>query len=148
MERPKDDTYLRAGIAIVVIVVLLGLFGLQTPQQSLKSQKSVQSFVEVPADVPAAPVKITPAELRISRKSYAAGLDSRFIENGVESTTTTSGAQDTTLRITYALTGRVAANQIGKSLDFDHLKELGFKKVVLTNGFEDELNETFTWTVK
>jgi hypothetical protein len=27
------------------------------------------------------------------------------------------------------------ANDLGKKIDFDKLKQLGFKKVILTNGF-------------
>jgi hypothetical protein len=152
-DRFETNVVLWGGGAILVLVIIM-LANYSTHIQpapvvsstavsaASSSGQSTAPLAEVPADAP-----LTPAELRTSRKSYAAGLDRIFIENGVESTTKTAGPQDTTLHITHALTGRVAANRIGKSLDFDHLKELGFKKVVLTNGFQDELNETFSWTV-
>jgi len=71
-----------------------------------------------------------------------------MVDAGFEMTTKATGKQNTVLHIKYALTGRVTSNAIGKGLDFAQLRELGFKKVVMTNGFADELEETYTWTVQ
>ncbi len=70
-----------------------------------------------------------------------------MLDAGIESTTTAIGPKKATLRIKYALTGRVAANTLSKKLDFNELHLRGFRKVVLTNGFEGDLGRTFTWKV-
>jgi DNA-directed RNA polymerase subunit RPC12/RpoP len=90
---------------------------------------------------------LTPEQLHQARMQYAIELDRHLIDSGIESTTTATGPQETTLRITYALTSRVTANEFGKKLDFDRLKALGFKKVELTNGFHGELAQGFQWPV-
>ena len=69
-------------------------------------------------------------------------MDQSLIDKGIESTTTATGPGFTTLQITYALAGRVMANEFQKNFDFDRLKQLGFKKVVLTNG-----DQSFMWPV-
>ena len=107
-----------------------------------------------PSQVPAAEnvgnMKLTPptkAEQRFLRKDYAAELDQRLLERRIESTTRTTGPDSTTLVITYVLAGRVSAHGLANNLDWNRLKELGFKKVYLTNGLEGELHQGFTWDV-
>lgn len=82
------------------------------------------------------------------RKDYASRLDGKMLDAGIESTTKTSGPGDTTLLITDPLAGRVRAKVIANAMDFEHLKKLGFRKLVYTNGFEDELRTTFHWKVE
>jgi len=90
----------------------------------------------------------TPEVQRLSRILYAKVIDQKMVDAGFEMTTKATGKQNTVLHIKYALTGRVTSNAIGKGLGFAQLRELGFKKVVMTNGFADELEETYTWTVQ
>jgi hypothetical protein len=90
---------------------------------------------------------LTPEEKRQVRKDYAAKVDQRFIDAGIESTTNTGGTADTTLIIHDALAGRVRANIIGKSLNFPLLKEMGFKKVDYRNDFDGELFFGINWDV-
>lgn len=58
------------------------------------------------------------------------------------------GPDGTTLLITYALAGRVSANDLGKRLDFTRLHALGFKKVEFTNGMGGNLGTSFSWLVQ
>jgi hypothetical protein len=89
----------------------------------------------------------TPEELRQARLLYASEFDQHMIDAGIESKTTVKDSDWSTLQVTYALAGRVTANEFGKEIDFDRLKALGFKKVVLTNGFHGELGQAFEWLV-
>jgi hypothetical protein len=84
---------------------------------------------------------------QFDRFRYARDLDQHMIESGIESTTTAVGPDCTTLRITYALAGRVMANDLQNKIDFERLKQLGFKKVVLTNGFHGGGEQSFEWPV-
>ncbi|HVA16979.1 MAG TPA: hypothetical protein VMV59_04610 [Candidatus Dormibacteraeota bacterium] len=82
---------------------------------------------------------------RNARRIWAREVDSKLLDAGIESTTKTEGPRDTILVIQCALAGRVMEHQIS-STDFPVAAEaLGFKKLILTNGFGDDLDETFTW---
>lgn len=107
-----------------------------------------------PSQVPAAEnvgnMKLPPPtkqDLRSRRKAYAEEFDRNMIEHRIESTTKIGGPDSTTLEITCALASRVMANDVSKNLDWPLLKELGFRKVHLTNGFDGSLREGFTWDV-
>ena len=90
---------------------------------------------------------------------YAQEIDMQLLEAGIESTThatsypfhASSGScpekDNTALVVTYALTGRAAAQQFKEKLNFPELEACEFKKVVLTNGFSGSLGETFSWVV-
>ena len=78
---------------------------------------------------------------------YSIEFDRRMIEAGIESRTLPWDKNYTTLRVSCALTSRVFANEFGKKLDFDTLKALGFKKVVLTNDFGGGAGMQFEWPV-
>jgi hypothetical protein len=91
---------------------------------------------------------LSPQEMKEARNTYAREFDQKLIEAGIESRTLAWGPDDTTLQITDALAGRVTANEFGKKLDFDRLRELGFKKVVLTNGFGGDAGASFAWYVQ
>lgn len=90
---------------------------------------------------------LTPKQLREAREKYAITFDKKLIDAGIESRTIVWDRDETTLRVTYALTSRVTANEFGKKLDFDTLKALGFKKVILTNDFGGGMGMQFEWPV-
>jgi Zn-dependent protease len=77
----------------------------------------------------------------------AVEFDRHMIESGIESTSRVSGPDRTALQITYALAGRVTANEFGKKIAFGQLKALRFKKVILTNGFGGDLGQAYEWPV-
>jgi hypothetical protein len=105
---------------------------------STGSTISRDSVAETRAATPAA----LPRPTEMDRFRFAMDMDKSLIDKGIESTTTAIGPEFTTLQITYALAGRVVANEFQKNFDFDRLKQLGFKKVVLTNG-----DQSFMWPV-
>ncbi len=88
-------------------------------------------------------------ELRVQ---YAQIIDNATLDMGIESTTRATGPDRTTLYIKDVLAGRVGARAIERGLlsgpGLIALKALGFRKVVYTNGFESELGETYSWTIK
>ncbi len=71
-----------------------------------------------------------------ARKEYADRLESVYLDNGKNTTITALGSNATTLKIKWVLMSRVTANEYGKSTEFlQLLRELGFKKLILTDGY-------------
>lgn len=52
-----------------------------------------------------------------------------------------SGRDNTTIKLTYVLIGDVFVHHCGKGEDIQILRELGFTKVLLSDGY------TKTWTI-
>lgn len=124
------------------LVIILGWIILKAMYHS--TETSMAETAKKAAFIQAA----TPEQLRLERKKYAEDLDLEFIDEGIESKTTTMGPADTTLKIKYALLGRVAADRFGRRLNFKQLKSIGFKKVFLTNDFSGALRESYSWPVE
>ena len=83
-----------------------------------------------------------------ARKAYASTLENNMLDRGVNMTITAIGKGATTLRLEYVLTSKVAAHALGKNDQFwTEVRGFGFKKVLMTNGFESSLGETWTWKV-
>ncbi len=116
-----------SGIAVIIVFVIAVAQNDSTP---------------TPGGTPVAAISDAPdpyADTAENRAHYAATIDQLMLDAGIESTTTSIGPKKATLRIKYTLTGRVAANTLSKKLDFNELHLRGFRKVVLTNGFEGDL---------
>jgi len=131
-----------AGVVIVLLVLMRVL--------SVVSQNPEPRPSQIPAAENIGTLKLPPPtklEQRSLRKAYAAEFDQNMIEHRIESTTRAEGPENTTLTITCALTSRVMANDVSKNLDWDRLQQLGFRKVRLTNGFDGEMREGFSWNV-
>jgi hypothetical protein len=76
---------------------------------------------------------------RAARKEYAKVIDQKLLDMGIESKTFTDGKAATTLVIQDVLAGRVRQNAIEKNDTlFDQMRQLGFKKLKYTNGFESD----------
>jgi hypothetical protein len=137
-----------AAMIVVAIGVAVRLMTGNEPSDAAKSVAATTaraSLVKTEAERP--PIE-SPAELRANRKAYAKQLDQVMLDAGIESTTRSAGPEDTTLLINCALAGRVMANSISGRLDWDKIRSLHFRKVILTNGFEGDMNQTFYWNVK
>jgi septal ring factor EnvC (AmiA/AmiB activator) len=88
----------------------------------------------------------TPAFKKRLRIAAATALDQQLLDMGIESATTTRGANADVLVIKDALAGRVRTNAIQKNgALFDNLKSLGFKKLNYGNGFDDDLGYNVSW---
>jgi len=85
------------------------------------------------------------AALLLSRKDFAKNLETLLLDRGLNVDVTTQGSKSEVLRIKWALTSKVAAHELRKGDIISSAKELGFKKVQLTNGFQSELGESWTW---
>jgi hypothetical protein len=80
----------------------------------------------------------------IIRKEYAKKYESSLLDKNMNVTVTTQGRDATTLRLEYILVSKVWAHQLSKEQElFDTLKSLGFKKFILTDGYDEE----WYWTL-
>ena len=140
------------GISLVSIVLAatIALFGiaaiLNSNEANVQTPIPIVNAGQAPdTNKPSTKSGIEPT--RQLRKSFAHQFDRKMLEAHLESRTTTYGAEDTTLFITDALAGQVRAKKIADALDFKLLNNLGFKKVLYTNGIEGEIGTTFTWGI-
>jgi len=76
-----------------------------------------------------------------ARRLYAQLLEKQFIERRMNTDVTTSGRENTTLRIKWVLTSKVTANDLQKSGVIEQARAAGFKRVEMTDGYD----ETFYW---
>lgn len=79
------------------------------------------------------------------RKKFARSLENSYLDHGFNMDVTTQGAKAEVLRMKYALTSKVLARQITTGEVLAKCRAMGFRKVVLTNGFESDLGETYFW---
>ena len=126
-------------LALACLVIVLAVPVIGTISKSGTGYPDPPSATPAAA-TPTAPVHLSPAQAAQARKAYAAMIDRKLIDRGIESKTECYG---TTLIIHFALAGRVVADRLSKGLDFDELKAVGFKKVILT----DDNDSDFTWKV-
>jgi hypothetical protein len=77
-----------------------------------------------------------------ARKQFAQRVDAALLDEGIESTTTTSGADASIIVIRDPLAGRVRAKQLQTdNILSEQLLTLGFTKLKYTNGYD----VNFTW---
>ena len=76
-----------------------------------------------------------------ARRLYAQLLEKQFIERRMNTDVTTSGRENTTLRIKWVLTNKVTANDLQKSGVIEQARAAGFKRVEMTDGYDT----TFYW---
>jgi hypothetical protein len=86
-------------------------------------------------------------ELRaITRKDYAKELENNLLNNArMDTTITTSGKNNTTLKLKYILVSRVFVNELTKDGKLQNTwRSMGFKTIIFTNGY----NETWTMNLE
>ena len=85
---------------------------------------------------------ITENLMAITRKKYAKELENNLLNNArMDTTITTSGKNNTTLKLKYILVSRVFVNELTKDGKLQNTwRSMGFKTIIFTNGY----NETWT----
>lgn len=127
------------GVAIVVTLMIIVAMGAGSGADSSPSSPPPG---RPPAAVAASLSPAARAELAESyRIRWAKDFDKIMLDGGIESTTSASGPRHTTLTVECALAGRVMENQLAESGIPDTAKSLGFRKLVLTDGFDTQ----FVW---
>ncbi|MFK4706050.1 hypothetical protein ABIC83_002889 [Roseateles asaccharophilus] len=80
------------------------------------------------------------------RVMFASSMEEGFVKNGMDARVAATGKGKERLVITYALMSKPLVYKFRNEMDLDtKAKNLGFKKLEYTNGFESSLGET--WTV-
>lgn len=101
-----------------------------SPPAQTVSQKADQAVVPTPQTL-------------IERKSYAEKSELNSLKSGMDIQWIVQGKNGTTLKIQYVLMGRpLAYNLLNNSSLVETWKNLGFKTVILTDGFNS------TWVCK
>lgn len=79
------------------------------------------------------------------RRMFASTMEEEFVKRGMDMKVVAAGAESKTLRVTYALMSKPLVYQFNNEMDIQTVaKKFGFTKVVLTNGFESDLGQTWT----
>lgn len=79
-----------------------------------------------------------------ARKNFAPRLERTYLDKRMDVTVTTLGQNATTLKVKWILASRVDAYEIGNDAEFlQLLRELGFKKFIITDGYD----ETWYWNL-
>jgi hypothetical protein len=81
-----------------------------------------------------------------TRDMYASTLEEIFIKNGIDARVRTSGSVKDRLNVTYALMSQPLVYRFQNEMHLDEqARKMGFKKLVLSNGFESELGKAWTF---
>lgn len=85
----------------------------------------------------------TPAEKEqaaaTARRAFAKLLENNYLDEGLDIHVTTHGRNATTLRLEYVLFGRVWAHQFSEGEHWGTIRDLGFKRVEMRDGYD------FSW---
>lgn len=77
-----------------------------------------------------------------ARKAFAKGYEQEMLGKGLDVYASTHGKDHTTFKIKYILTNRPLVHKLINNSEFTgNLKGLGFKKLIMTDGYRD------TWTI-
>jgi len=83
------------------------------------------------------------------REAYASSVEEIFIKTGMDAQVKAAGDGKKTLRITYALMSQPLIYKFQNEIKIDEqAKNVGFSKLIYTNGFESSLGKTWTVTLK
>lgn len=77
------------------------------------------------------------------RKTFARALETQYLDQGLNVTVTTRGQAATTLHLKWILVDRVMAHQVSKSDLVPRLREMGFKRFEISDGYD----ESWYWTL-
>lgn len=77
------------------------------------------------------------------RRTYAAELENTYLDKGLNVTVTTKGKGATTLHLKWILVSRVVAHQLSKSDLLGQLRDMGFKRFEISDGYD----ESWYWTL-
>lgn len=111
------------------------------PESQSQYKKAQQLLAAMDAEdkKAAAAVAALRAATRLEkRKSFASKLEESFLEKRMDTDVTASGPRNTVLRIKWVLASKVTANDLRKSGLIDEAEKAGFKKVILTDGYDSQ----------
>jgi hypothetical protein len=92
---------------------------------------------------------LLPKAQQTLREAYASSVEEIFIKTGMDAQVRAVGDGKKTLRITYALMSQPLIYKFQNEIKIDEqAKNVGFSKLVYTNGFESSLGKTWTVSLK
>jgi hypothetical protein len=79
------------------------------------------------------------------RKLYASKMEAGYMKLGFDISFETSGSQDRTLTVQYALMSRPIIYKFQSEMELDATaKKIGFNKIIYSNGFQGDLGKIWT----
>src|SRR5436309_3504976 len=78
-----------------------------------------------------------------AREEYAKTFQKNLYDENMDAEVVTIGPRHTTLRVTWVLATKMSAYKLTKSVPFDDMRSIGFKKFVLTDGWD----HSWTWNL-
>lgn len=103
-----------------------------------ESEKKAAEFAKQTA-------KENAATAEAARVAFAKTVETQMLDEGWDFDVTAIGSTHTILRMKWVLADNVAAHQISnQNAIFDTARQLGFKKMELTDGYD----KTWTWTLR
>src|ERR1700677_1929395 len=148
---------------LIVCIVLSGIVGCtadpSTPvqQAALALPRDAQEPVAVPTTPPTKAERMQAAkeaklkaakeakDAESERIDFAKALENSLLDEGYNCDVNAVGPRHTTLRLVWALATMVDVRGMTQNNMFSNAEQIGFNKMILTNGFEGELNQTWTW---
>jgi hypothetical protein len=89
--------------------------------------------------------KQSAADAEAARIGFATTVENEMLDQGWNFDVTTLGTQHTTLQMKWALASKAVAHQLTENTEmFDTARQLGFKRMELTDGFD----QTWTWKLE
>ncbi|MBK9579096.1 MAG: hypothetical protein IPO40_18670 [Fibrobacteres bacterium] len=77
------------------------------------------------------------------RQEFASNLRQNYLDNNLDIKVFASGKNNTVLTLKYVLFNDVWSNKMQKGDEIDKIKELGFKKLIMTDGYDWSVYWTF-----
>jgi hypothetical protein len=72
------------------------------------------------------------------RKSFASTYEKDLLRKGLSATVSTEGDKSSTLKVSYPLMSKALAFNLNENSKFtDQLRELGFRKLIMTDGYNE-----------
>lgn len=143
LQQPKKGITTPALIALI----LLGSCGLCSVFSYIVNDPKNNAGTAIPptyksSSTPQSTATPTEAEMKIARFNYTKILEQNMLEKNFDVYASVEGKKFETLKIKYILMSRPTVYQLSKDSTFiNNLKEMGFKKVIFTDGYND------TWTL-
>ncbi len=90
-------------------------------------------------------IEISDLKFALIRKAYARGLEITLRDQGIHVEITTLGELNDTLKIKWDQKSKFEVHQISKTEVLKEATELRFKEIILTDGSETNLGESWSW---
>jgi zinc ribbon protein len=139
----KQGSGKKAALIVLGLILLLGFIGSLTKGGTGPSSSSSSSGTTTLVDTAATSAKPSAQATYANRQKFAEDYENNMLQKGVDMHASTLGSEARTLRLQYVLISRPLAYQLSNDQDImRNLQSLGFRKVIMTDGYDETYNIT------